>query len=331
MKPQRALLPLTPLYRAAVSARDGLYALGVARPRQLAAPVISVGNLSVGGAGKTPLVLCLAHLLTARGYAVDILSRGYGRTSDAVEQVCPEAPRAAARFGDEPTLLATASEVPVFVGRERYRAGLLAERAPSHTRPRVHLLDDGFQHRQLARAADLVLLHRSDFSERLLPAGRLREPFSALRRASFAVLRAEDAPTLEPELRRRGFARPVWRMLREIELPALATGARAVAFCGIAHPGEFFRSLAAAGAQLTATHPFADHHRFADAEIARVAQSARETGARVLLTTEKDLVRLSASQLATLRAAAPLQAVPLRARLLDEEAALSALMAAIAR
>ena len=329
MKPQRALLPLVPLYAGALAARELAYGTGLLRPHRLAAPVVSVGNLSVGGAGKTPLVIHLAQLLSARGFAVDVLSRGYGRESTAVEQVAPHAPRAASHYGDEPTLIASAAGVPVYVGASRYQAGLLAERQRLLTRPRLHLLDDGFQHRQLARAADIVLLHRSDFAGGLLPAGRLREPLRSLRRASFAVLRVEDA-ALEPELRKRGLALPVWWVRREIELPAGANqGAdqgEAFAFCGIAHAQDFFDSLRRAGVSLAGTQAFADHHVWSDGEVRELAQSARAHGAQVILTTEKDLIRLGALQLAALRDAATLMAVQLRAHLVDAEAAVSSLL-----
>jgi tetraacyldisaccharide 4'-kinase len=349
---------------------------------RLQAPVISIGNLSVGGAGKTPLVIRIAELLTQREFDVDVLSRGYGRHSDVVEQVQPDRPRQtgrdqtgpdqtgpdsggpqltlqrartrevqpAERYGDEPLLIAEAARVPVYVGPSRHAAGLLAEQRPSRG-VRAHLLDDGFQHRRLARAVDIVVLHRSDFSERLLPAGRLREPLSSLRRASIAVLRVEDA-AFEPELRMRFPALPVWRIAREITLQpgparpdaqarpdglpgpeAPAAERRAVAFCGIAHPEEFFASLTRAGVSLAHSHSYPDHHTYTSADIAALIRSVRATGACRLLTTEKDMVRLSAAHRAELtqalsEAAQPaiLEAVPLRVRLLDEEAALAQLL-----
>jgi tetraacyldisaccharide 4'-kinase len=343
---------------------------------RLQAPVISIGNLSVGGAGKTPLVIRIAELLTQREFDVDVLSRGYGRHSDTVEQVQPARPcetgpnqtgpdpsgpdpkgpeltlqrartrelQPAERYGDEPLLIAEAARVPVYVGPSRHAAGLLAGQRPSRG-VRAHLLDDGFQHRRLARAVDIVVLHRSDFSERLLPAGRLREPLSSLRRASIAVLRVEDA-AFEPELRRRFPALPVWRIAREITLQpgparpdapagpgAPAAERRAVAFCGIAHPEEFFASLTRAGVSLAHSHAYPDHHTYTSADIAALARRVRVTGASRLLTTEKDMVRLSAAHRADLtqalsEAAQPaiLEAVPLRVRLLDEEAALAQLL-----
>ncbi len=326
----RLLLPLVPVYRAALGAKNTAYARGWLPSRRLQAPVISIGNLSVGGAGKTPLVIRLAELLAGRGFAVDVLSRGYGRFGRGAERVQagPEhepgdlsSHTAAARYGDEPLLIARTSGVPVYVGASRYEAGLAAER--DQKQGQVHLLDDGFQHRQLARAVDIVVLHRSDFTAGLLPAGRLREPLSALRRASVAVLRVEDE-AFAPELRRRFPGLPVWSMTREIVLES--SEGRAVAFCGIAHPEEFFASLTRAGVSLAASLAFRDHHAYTDADVAALAGKVAATGEVRLLTTEKDLVRLSAGQRALLGQSAGLAPVPLRARLLDEEAALSWLL-----
>jgi tetraacyldisaccharide 4'-kinase len=207
----------------------------------------------------------------------------------------------------------------VYVGASRYEAGVVAEGAGGL----VHLLDDGFQHRQLARAVDIVVLHRSDFGAGLLPAGRLREPLRALRRASVAVLRVEDAD-LEPEVRRVAGGLPVWRVARGIVVPE--GQGMAVAFCGIAHPGEFFQALEGAGVSLGATHAFRDHHGYTDEDVRGLIGSVQATGARRLLTTEKDLVRLNGEHRARLAEAAALVAAPLRARLVDEDAAITEML-----
>ena len=347
------LRPLVPSYAAGVMAKNAAYEHGLLQARRLRHPVISVGNLSVGGAGKTPLVIRLAQLLASRGLEVDVLSRGYGRRSGAPEQVrlaaeqppgrtfagmrsatfaagafpADEMDQAAAdarRYGDEPLLIAQAARVPVYLGASRYAAGLLAEQRAGDG-PRVHLLDDGFQHRRLARVVDIVVIHPSDFLQSLLPAGRLREPLASLQRASIAVLRDDGGDQHATSLRERFPALPIWWMTREIVLASSPEPAEA--FCGIAHPGEFFGSLARAGASLRATHAFRDHHVYTNADIARLAASLRATGARTLLTTEKDLVRLSVRHRALLGEAATLQAVPLRAGLRDEAAAVDQLLA----
>ncbi|MGB6132257.1 MAG: tetraacyldisaccharide 4'-kinase [Acidobacteriaceae bacterium] len=314
----RVLLPLVPLYAAAVSAKNLAYNRGWARAQQLRWPVISVGNLSVGGSGKTPLVIRLVELLREQEIAVDVLSRGYGRKSTAVARVDPDG--SADDFGDEPLLIARATGIPVFVGGSRYAAGELAERSASASR--VHLLDDGFQHRQLARAVDIVVLHRSDFSVRLLPAGRLREGFSALRRAQIVAMREEDQD-LEPEVRRRGCQLPIWWMSRRLETPNLSS---AIAFCAIAHPDEFAAELQRQGIAVAATRFWRDHHRYGEADISALIALQRQHQAEAFLTTEKDLVRLSASQRQTLQAAAPLHTAKLVVRLRDEGAAIAQIL-----
>ena len=224
------LTPLQLLYAAGLRAKNARY--DRTEPARLKWPVVSVGNLSVGGAGKTPLVIHLAHLLPERGFAPDVLSRGYGRASTAAERVNPAG--GAERFGDEPLLIARAARVPVFVGASRYAAGMLAELGESDAAKHVHLLDDGFQHRQLARAVDIVVVHPDDIRDRLLPAGRLREPLSALKRAHIVALRQEDAG-LEATLRRylRAECR-FWRVTRRLSVPP--DFRPTVAFCGIARP-----------------------------------------------------------------------------------------------
>ncbi|HEX4008342.1 MAG TPA: tetraacyldisaccharide 4'-kinase [Acidobacteriaceae bacterium] len=315
----RALLPLVPLYAAAVSAKNLAYARGWSHPHRLRNPVVSIGNLSVGGSGKTPLTIRLAELLREQGIAVDVLSRGYGRRSQEVLQVNTAGPWV--DFGDEPLLIAQQAQVPVYVAPSRYEAGLLAERhSPA---PAVHLLDDGFQHRQLARDVDIVVLHRSDFTTRLLPAGRLREPLASLARAHILVLRAEDRD-LESQLRLRGIHQPIWWVHRQLEVPAIH---QVVAFCAIARPDEFFDGLRSHGLSLAATRSWRDHHRFTSADIAELTELQRVHGAEAFLTTGKDLIRLSPDQRRALESAAPLHAVRLTARLDDEPSAIAQLLA----
>ena len=183
------LAPFALVYASLVRARNARFDRLAAQ--RLRWPVISIGNLSVGGAGKTPLVICLARLLERDGFHPDVLSRGYGRSSKRIERV--DTAGDAEHFGDEPVLIARSAGVPVYVGARRYQAGLLAEAETGGEGHHVHLLDDGFQHRQLARDLDIVVIHRSDLRERLLPAGRLREPLSSVERAGVIVLRQEDA------------------------------------------------------------------------------------------------------------------------------------------
>lgn len=308
----RPIAFLVPVYATAVGAKNAAFNRGWTKPQQLSRPVVSVGNLSVGGSGKTPLVIRLAQLVSAANVSVDVLSRGYGRSGSGVERV--DAKGDVSGFGDEPLLIARAAKVPVYVGASRYEAGLRAERDSPGAG--LHLLDDGFQHRKLARALDVVAIHASDFGEALLPAGRLREPVASLKRASVVVLRAEDR-TLEAELRRRGISAPVWIQHRRLVVESVT---RAVAFCGIARPEEFFAALRAQHVALAATLELRDHQNYSDREIARLVATLRERGAECFVTTEKDAVRFSDAQRGQLEAAAPLRVARLEVSLEDEDA-----------
>ncbi len=289
---RRMLFPLVPLYRSALALRDFRLRSGIEPVRRLRFPVVSIGNLSTGGSGKTPLTIALAKLLSGRGLHVDVLSRGYGRQSRLAARVDPEG--TAEEFGDEPLLIAREAGVPVYVAPRRFDAGLLAESEAQQSTERdqtqnVHLLDDGFQHRQLARAIDILLMDRRDWREWLLPAGNLREPLEAARRATVIAIPAGE-PELETELRDWGWQGPVWRVRRRMEIPHV--DGPVAAFCGIARPEQFFAGLEAAGLRLASHTAFPDHHSYTARDIDRLATTARAAGAAALLTTEKDLVRL---------------------------------------
>jgi tetraacyldisaccharide 4'-kinase len=183
------------------------------------------------------------------------------------------------------------------VAGQRFGAGLLAEAdAPAGVSyinlPAVHILDDGFQHRQLYRDVDILLLdHRDWLQGGLLPAGNLREPVEAARRATVIAIPASDsAPELEAALREWGFEGPVWRLHRKMDVPAV--DGSVAAFCGIARPDQFFAGLEAAGQRIAARIAFPDHHRFTPADLKRLVTAAEQTGAKAFVTTEKDLVRL---------------------------------------
>jgi tetraacyldisaccharide 4'-kinase len=313
------LLPLAALYRLAVAIKNHAYARSWVKQDQLQCPVISIGNLSVGGAGKTPFTIYLAQLLTSGGFSVDVLSRGYGRSSGSAARVDPAG--SAADFGDEPILIARDAHVPVFVGASRHAAGLLAERTlAADPRPHLHLLDDGLQHRKLARDLEIVLIHRSDLTAKVLPAGRLREPRVALNRAHVVVLREEDAD-LEPSV--RAYLRPgahLWYMRRSLHLPAPVS--RAVSFCAIAHPADFAAGLRAHGIGLAASFAWRDHHRYTIADIRILTAAARQSHADAFITTAKDAIKLDSRLLDELRSAAPLVVATLSVRLCDEQAIL---------
>lgn len=320
MKPMArpALLPLVPLYRVALSLRELRLRTGLEPVRRLRRPVISIGSVSAGGAGKTPMTIALARALTARGLQVDVLSRGYGRRGKAAVRVNPDG--AAEHFGDEPLLIAREAGVPVYVAAQRYEAGLLAE-AESGDAPVIHLLDDGFQHRQLHRDVNLLLLDEADLSsERLLPAGNLRETPAAMRRADAIAIPAGDrAIPFERILRPRGWQGPVWRVHRRIETPPCS--GPVVAFCGIARPGQFFAGLEAAGLRLAARIAFPDHHWYTASDFDRVRSSATEVRANAIVTTQKDFVRMG--QLSErFTTSLPLRTARLRVEIEDEASAM---------
>jgi tetraacyldisaccharide 4'-kinase len=282
--------PVSLIFAAAVASRNALYDRGVFKVHKLARPVVSIGNISVGGSGKTPFVIALGELLKQRGIAFDVLSRGYGRSSTDIAVVDPEG--SPAQFGDEPLLIARKLHVPVIVGADRYQAGLLAEKQFSS---KLHLLDDGFQHRRLHRDFDIVLLPAEDQRGTLLPTGRLREPLSALKRADAIVL---PDPAAKPV-----HAKSVWRVRRQVEL---AAEGRLIAFCGIARPEQFFDALKAAHQEIAGTLAFGDHHRYVQRDIDRLLNLKKQTGASGFITTEKDAINLGALsvQLQPLRTAA---------------------------
>jgi tetraacyldisaccharide 4'-kinase len=313
------LAPLSWVYASVVRSRNARF--DKTAPHRLRWPVISVGNLSVGGAGKTPLVIALARLLQNEKYQIDVLSRGYGRSQNTVERVDPAG--SAAQSGDEPLLIAQRADVPVYVGASRYEAGLLAESDLAEEGSHVHLLDDGFQHRQLARDIDIVLLHRSDLQQRLLPAGRLREPLSSLSRADVIVLRQEDEE-LTAQLRRYA-NRDCRFLLVHRKLTLASTPQKALAFCAIARPAEFFQALTTAGVGITERVAFRDHHRYTLADMERLAALGKHCDAFV--TTEKDSVKLHAGMRARLTAVAPLETAKLTLQIEDEALALVQLLA----
>jgi tetraacyldisaccharide 4'-kinase len=309
------LLPLTPLYRLALALRERRLRSGREKVRRLQFPVISIGNLSTGGAGKTPFAIALSRALAGAGYEVDVLSRGFGRRAGAPARVRPDG--SAPEFGDEPLLIAREAKVPVYVARQRYEAGLLAE-ASEVGRARIHILDDGFQHRQLHRDIDILLLDADDWQDRLLPAGNLRESRRAALRASVIAIPAGGSE-LETRLKSWGWGGPIWRLHRRMEIPPASSPV--LAFCGIARPGQFFAGLEAAGLRLAGRVAFRDHYDYASRDLEQLRGAALAAGAGALMTTAKDHVRL-APLLAALPADVPVLTAGLRTEIEQESAAL---------
>jgi tetraacyldisaccharide 4'-kinase len=262
-------------------------ALGAARRRrrpswQASVPVLCIGNLVAGGAGKTPVALSLAPILRAAGKVPHILSRGYGGSLTGPMQVDP-ARHSAAETGDEPLLLAQAA--PTWIGADR----VASARAAIAAGAQILLLDDGFQNPTLHQDLSLVIIDGAYGlgNGRVIPAGPLREPAAGgLARAQAIVLIGDD---------RTGIARCGKSLLTARLDPRGADdlkGQKIVAFAGIGRPEKFFATLRALGADLVTTHPFPDHHPYRESELARLVAEASTQGA-LLVTTEKDRVRMT--------------------------------------
>jgi tetraacyldisaccharide 4'-kinase len=308
-----ALAPLGQLYGVAMKARRALYDSGRLRVNELPAPVISVGNLTTGGTGKTPLVEWIARDLARTGRRVCILTRGYGRQSSGTRVVVSDGKEiisAAAEAGDEPLLLAETLKglSAVISDADRVTA---ARWAFENLHSQVFVLDDGFQHLRVARDLNILTIDATNpwGNRRLLPAGILRESPAELARADCIVITRADDPTSSEELRREIAAQsggPIFcsRMRlkglrgvgRETGQPSIAgeeiRDASVAAFCGLGHPESFFSLLKRNGYRLSHTQVFRDHHTYTQSDINRVAQHSIAGGARFLLTTAKDEVKL---------------------------------------
>ena len=335
------LRPLVPVYGLVTGLKRRLAWWGLLRERWLASPVISVGSVSAGGAGKTPVVILLTQLLAKRGYAVRILTRGYGRRSSGVERVNPGGD--ANWYGDEPVLMAQRTgletDAAVFVGADRYAAGLLAEHEPIEGKVLVHVLDDGFQHRKLGRDVDVVLVTRQDLEDTLLPAGNLRESLEALRYADVIVVREEESAWVEEVVGRLmakeglpgGEAAEIWRIRRRL---SFGEGGgvrleRPVVFSGIARPEGLVQMLAGEGWVAAERVVFADHHAYVEGDMTRLVEVARRVGADGFVTTEKDAVKLTAAMWARLEEVGPVMVARLEVELAEEKAKLDRMISQV--
>jgi tetraacyldisaccharide 4'-kinase len=292
-------------YGAAVAARNRLYDKGILRQERLPCPVISVGNLTVGGTGKTPTAIFLANLLGGKGRRPAVLSRGYGGRATAPVNVVSDGNRILMGWreaGDEPVLIAGAAPgVPVLTGPRRLLTGRAAiEKFGAD----VLILDDAFQHRELQRDFDIVLIDaaRPFGNGHLLPRGELREPPAALRRAHLLIRtgaeedpaeplrRASDLPTFRGIHRPRGIVEAATGRLLPV---ASLQGQKVCAFAGIGSPEAFRRSLAALGAEVVSFRTFPDHHPYSSADLDDLRRFAAESNVDRIVTTEKDGVRLA--------------------------------------
>lgn len=250
----------------------------VTRPKSVGAPVICIGNATLGGVGKTPFAMMLQKLLHDRGISAHFLSRGFGGALKGPLRVRPQ--HTARDVGDEPILLAEAA--PTWVAKDRASGAAAAAQGAS-----VIIMDDGFQNPTVRKDFAILLVNAADPSgnDRIFPAGPLREPMSrAIARSNAIVLIGDGDPHIGAR------SRPIFRARRQIELAI--SPQKAVAFCGIGDPGRFYADLEANDFTLTARFAFPDHHFFSDAELSRLRKIAEKEGA-ALITTEKDYVRLS--------------------------------------
>ncbi len=300
------LLPLSWVYGAGIGLRNMCFDRHLFRSGSVEVPVVSVGNISAGGTGKTPMVEYLVKYFRKRGTNVAVLSRGYGRSTSGTRVVSDgrSVLGTPAESGDEPFQIAMNSpDTVVLVDEDRLRGG---RELVSRFRPAMIVLDDGFQHRWLERACDIVLVDGGELlrSERLLPAGHLREPLRALRRATCVVL-TNSAGHAAEAMRKIADVTERAAVRAELEAVQFVSGDRSrqaalgelsprtcIAFCGIARPENFRATVEGLGFEVRAFQPYPDHHQYRDGDLASLSRAYGESGARWILTTEKDAMRL---------------------------------------
>lgn len=298
-------LPLCLPYSLAQRLRAGLYRIGILQTKRLPRPVISIGNITVGGTGKTPVTAYIARRLLEQGFLVAVLSRGYGGALEGQNVVVSDGATvmlSARECGDEPFLLAsTLPGLMVVIGTDRHAAGLLAMKQLS---PDIFLLDDGFQHLGLHRDLNILLLDciRPFGNGWVLPAGLLREPKGAAKRADLIIqTRCPESIFTAPSVPGKLFCNASHQLANYIPLTggqllplARLRGKRLFAFAGIAEPQAFFDGLREYGLNLVATTPFPDHVTYDDKFINTVTETFHTSSADYAITTEKDGVKLTA-------------------------------------
>lgn len=303
------LLFLSLCYRSAVSSKNLMYDLGIFRQIKLPCKVISIGNMTVGGTGKTPTVIALAKSLKEKGYRPAVLSRGYGGKARSAVNVVSDGSKILMReieAGDEPILIAKSAEgIPVLTGPERLRTGRFAI---ENLKANVLILDDAFQHRRIFRDVDIVILNRElPFGNGfLLPRGPLREPTAALNRAHFVIWRDSARDGCYPKYGEQGIGwfLPVLSVyLKPKDIICADTGnvyplesvkgKKVCAFTGIAAPEAFKRTIESLGWAVTSFIDFPDHYHYTEADISYIQKRCIDSSADVIVTTEKDGVRLT--------------------------------------
>lgn len=336
-KLKRALLWLpAKLYEIGVRLRVAAYETGYLKQKRVGATVISIGNITVGGVGKTPMAEFIARYLKSEGHDVAILTRGYGRKSRGLRLLNdPRAGRASAQvshreFGDEPLMLARAlPDVPVIVNTDRFDGGTWAEKELNSD---VLILDDAYQHLGAARDLNLLLIDATDpfGGFEMAPFGRLREPLYGLKRADVVIITRADRPFDQAQTNAIikhfcGAQVPVMYFYSSItglrhlasdesyELREFA-GWNVAVLCGIGNPHAFADDILQAGMNIISENFFRDHHVFTQQDFDRVLQAARDSGADAIVTTEKDAVRLEGLALSEF----PLYAAQLKIESEDE-------------
>lgn len=302
------LPPLSLLYGAVTRTRLSLYRRGTFQTTKLDRPVISIGNITTGGTGKTPLVEYVARTIASHGKKVCILTRGYGRKDPHLQVIVSDGYGVLAspsEAGDEPYLLATklTGQAAVISSADRIAAG---QEAIKDFGTEVFVLDDGFQHLRLARDLNIVCIDATNpwGGGRLLPYGRLRESLDGLTRADCFVLtrcdQVESVDALRAEIAELADGRPIFESrMRPLRVTSLKNGPETIAlpgrvgaFCAVGNPSSFFESLTRLGYELGLERAFADHHAYSQSDVDALDQLARQTGASALITTAKDAVKL---------------------------------------
>jgi len=303
------LSALSALYGTATGVRTALYRWGILKSHTLPCTVISIGNLTLGGTGKTPMVIAVAGFLAEKGRHPAVISRGYGRNDESQTLVVSDGRSiltSTREGGDEPVLVGSRlANVPVVVGARRYEAARLALQ---RFKPDTVVLDDGFQHLKLKRNMDIVLVDAGDpfGNEKLFPAGILREQVDSLKRAQAVVITRSDASrdieALKKRIRSSTGARVFTSVQRPVDLVdiragdiqplSMLRGATVIAFSGIARPASFLATLGSLGAVIAEACAYPDHYEYRKFDLAEVYKKAADHRASMIVTTEKDAVRL---------------------------------------
>lgn len=318
------LISVSRIYSQIVALRNLIFQKRLVLARRLPCSVISVGNITVGGTGKTPMTMYIAQLLHEHGYKVVILSRGYKGLSEKTGAIVSDGKNIlinSQEAGDEPYMMASClKHIPIIVGKDRFKSGMKAIQRFS---PDVILLDDGFQHQQLARDLDIVLLDATcPFGNgRLIPAGPLREPITALKRANAIILTRCDhtAETQSTELLLNRIV-PLIPIFKSYHIPRIryikkgdnskiferfykkskeifwGQQERVFAFSGLADNFRFHQTISALGFNLCGFIEFPDHHWYCSKDLNTIVQSAQTLNADAIMTTEKDYARIDSNQ-----------------------------------